>query len=101
MARLNIDHMAGRPSPGGTVSRGVLDLLPLASARPTEAMAKARAILAADPAPYEASVAHQTIGMLQRELGDLDAAIAELHIAGRLARAARSTTREADVLATL
>src|ERR1039457_48812 len=64
-------------------------------------MAKSRAILAADPAPYEASVAHQAIGMLQREFGDLDAATGELRSALRLARTAGSGDRQADVLATL
>ncbi len=76
-------------------------MLSLASARPDEALAKARAILAADPPPYEASVAHQAIGMLLREFGDLDAATAELQAAVRLARMARSASREADVLASL
>src|ERR1035441_6932583 len=86
---------------GDVADGGILDLLSLAAARPDEAMAKARAILAADPAPYEASVAHQAIGMLQRELGDLDAATGELRSALRLARTAGSGDRQADVLATL
>ena len=93
--------MAGGPPAGGSGPGGVLDLLPLASARPDEALAKARAILAADPPPYEASVAHHAIGMLLREFGDLDAATAELQAAVRLARLARSASREADVLASL
>jgi tetratricopeptide (TPR) repeat protein len=93
--------MAGGPPARGNGPGGILDLLPLASARPDEALAKARAILAADPPPYEASVAHQAIGMLLREFGDLDAATAELQAAVRLARAARSASREADVLASL
>jgi tetratricopeptide (TPR) repeat protein len=86
---------------GDAADGGILDLLSLAAARPDEAMAKARAILAADPAPYEASVAHQAIGMLQREFGDLDAATGELRSALRLARTAGSGDRQADVLATL
>ena len=64
-------------------------------------MARAREILAGDPSPYEASLAHQAIGILLREWGDLDAATRELHTALRLARAARSASRQADVLATL
>src|ERR1700730_6270872 len=64
-------------------------------------MAKARAILAGDPTPFDASVAHQAIGMLLREFGDLDAATAELRTAVRLARGARSPRRGADVLAAL
>jgi tetratricopeptide (TPR) repeat protein len=87
--------------PGGEPSRQVLELLPLASARPGEAMARARQILAGDPAPYEASVARQAIGMLLREFGDLDAAARELRAALRLARASGSAGRQADVLATL
>src|ERR1017187_932695 len=86
---------------GDVADGGILDLLSLAAARPDEALAKARAILAADPAPYEASVAHQAIGMLQREFGDLDAATGELRSALRLARTAGSGDRQADVLATL
>jgi len=101
MARFNIWCMAGGPRPGGDAPGGILDLLRLASDRPREAQAKAHAILAAGPAPYEASVARQAIGMLHREFGDLDAATAELSAAVRLARASRSTEREADVLATL
>jgi tetratricopeptide (TPR) repeat protein len=46
-------------------------------------------------------VAHQAIGMLLREFGDLDAATAELRAAVRLARLAGSASREADVLASL
>ena len=84
-------------SPPGSV----LELLSLASARPRDAMAKAREILAADSTPYDASVAHQAIGTLLREFGDLDAATRELQAALRLARMAGSTDRQADVLATL
>jgi tetratricopeptide (TPR) repeat protein len=93
--------MAGGPRPGGDAPGGILDLLRLASDRPREALAKAHAILATGPAPYEASVARQAIGMLHREFGDLDAATAELSAAVRLARASGSAEREADVLATL
>src|SRR5262252_6810580 len=93
--------MAGGPRPAADVPGGILDLLRLASDRPGEARAKAHAILAAGPAPYEASVAHQAIGMLHREFGELDAATAELTTAVRLARASGSAEREADVLATL
>lgn len=93
--------MAGGPRPGGDAPGGIPYLLRLASDRPREALAKAHAILAAGPAPYEASVARQAIGMLHREFGDLGAATAELSAAVRLARASGSAEREADVLATL
>jgi len=101
MARLNIDHMAGGSPAGGTAAGRVLDLLPLVGARPGEALAKARAVLATGPASYEASVAHQVAGLALREIGDLAAATAELRVAARLARAAHATDREADVLAAL
>jgi tetratricopeptide (TPR) repeat protein len=94
--------MAGGPRPGeGSSPDGIFNLLALVSARPSEALARAHAVLAAGPAPYEASVAHQAIGMVHREFGDLDAAMAELTAAVRLARASRSQERESDVLATL
>src|SRR3954447_4710762 len=76
-------------------------LLPLAVARPQEALARARAMLAAHPPPLAASIARQTIGIVLRDRGDTTEAIGELRKALRLARAAGSSAREADVLATL
>ncbi len=70
-------------------------------ARPRQAMTAATAMLADGRGPYEASIAHQAIGILRREFGDLDAAIRELRQAVRLARRSGSPDREADVLATL
>ena len=99
-ARLSISPMAVRIGQGDR-PEDVLDLLSLASARPAEAMAKARAVLAAGSAPYDASVDHQAIGTLLREFGDAEAAIRELQAALRLARTSRSPERQADVLATL
>ena len=77
------------------------DLLPLALSRPNEALDRARKVLADDPGLLEASIARQTIGIVLREYGDIDAAIGELRIARRLAHRAGSADREADVLATL
>lgn len=77
------------------------ELLALALSRPNEAMARARAMLAAGPGPLGASVAHQVIGLVLREFGDIDTAIAELQAARRLAVRGGSADREADVLATL
>jgi hypothetical protein len=77
------------------------ELLPLAVARPHEALARARAMLAAHPPPLAASIARQAIGIVLRDRGDTAEAIEELRRALRLARAAGSTAREADVLATL
>src|SRR6516165_5355140 len=94
-------HMAGAPRPAAGNAHGALDLLPLTGARPREALARARAVLANDPAPFEASVAHQIVGTVLRDFGDLDGATAELRAAARLARTAHATDREADVLATL
>lgn len=101
MARLSIHPMTVGTSDDDGLPGRVPDLLPLAAARPVEAMARARAILAGDPPAHEASIAHQAIGVVQRDFGDLDAATRELRTALRLARVARSTDRQADVLATL
>ena len=80
---------------------GPLDLLPLALARPNEALKRARTVLAGDPGPIAASVARQAIGIVLREYGDINAAVEELRIARQLARRAGSISREADVLGTL
>jgi hypothetical protein len=87
--------------PRGSAQEWAVDLLHLGGARPREATARARAILAGHPQPFEASVAYQVIGMVLRDFGDADAAITELRAALRMARAARVTARQADVLATL
>src|SRR6266568_4197888 len=91
--RSTINAMAGgtrgtRPTarmPGET-----LDLLPLALARPSLALARAREVLADDPAPFDASVAHQVAGIVLRDFGDVGAAVQELRAAVRLARVAHS-----------
>src|SRR5215469_4857426 len=83
------------------VSGRAPDLLTLLGAQPGELMERAREILAGDPGAYEASVAHQAIGMVLRDYGDLGEATRELRAALRLAQTARSTERQADVLATL
>jgi tetratricopeptide (TPR) repeat protein len=80
---------------------GESGLLALALSRPNEAMERARALLAARPGPLDASVAHQAIGLVLREFGDIDAAILELRTARRLARRSGVPDREADVLGTL
>src|SRR6516165_11318321 len=90
--------MATRAEPDGA---DPADLLPLALSRPNEALDRARKVLADDPGLLDASIARQTIGIVLREYGDIDAAIGELRIARRLARRAGPTSREADVLATL
>jgi tetratricopeptide (TPR) repeat protein len=69
--------------------------------RPREALARARAVLAERPGPYDASVAHQTAAIVLRDFGDAQAGVRELRQALRLARQADSAEREADVLASL
>src|SRR6201985_3005873 len=88
-------------APAGLDGADRVDLLPLALSRPNEALDRARKVLADDPGLLEASIARQAIGIVFREYGDIDAAIAELRIARRLPRGAGSADREADVLATL
>jgi tetratricopeptide (TPR) repeat protein len=82
--------------------RGRLDhLLLLALSRPQEALAEAQAVIASQPGPYAASVAHQTVGIVARDTGDVEAGVRELRTALRLAQRSGSVEREGDVLATL
>jgi tetratricopeptide (TPR) repeat protein len=76
------------------------NLLQVVFANPTEAMRQARAVLAGSPTPLNASIAHQAIGIVQRDFGDLGSAITELRQALAFARRSGSAEREADVLAT-
>jgi tetratricopeptide (TPR) repeat protein len=78
-----------------------MDLLQLALSRPREALERAGRVLAGGPTPLEASTARQAIGVVLREYGDIDAAIAELRMSRQLARQARDPQREADVTGTL
>jgi tetratricopeptide (TPR) repeat protein len=91
-ARAHRDHSA-RPD--------VESLLPLAASRPREAAEKARAVLAERPDPYEASIAHQAVGIVLREWGDVGASVRELRRALHRARQSGSAEREVDVLASL
>ena len=79
----------------------VEELLPLALSRPREAADRARAVLAARPGPYEASIAHQAVGIVLRDFGDVAASARELRLALRRARQSGSAEREVDVLASL
>ena len=58
-------------------------------------------MLARQPIAYDASLAHHAIGIVLRDRGNLQAAIAELRKAMRLARASGRPEREVDVQATL
>ncbi|WP_369032140.1 MULTISPECIES: CHAT domain-containing protein [Streptomyces] len=79
----------------------VLELLPMVFARPKDALARAETVLGNDPTPLHASVAHQVIGMWQRDFGDMRIALRHLRRARDLAADAGSAEREADVLGTL
>jgi tetratricopeptide (TPR) repeat protein len=58
-------------------------------------------VLAGQPGPYDASVAHQAASIVLRDFGDVEAGIRESRAALRLARRTGSAEREADVLASL
>jgi len=79
----------------------VEDLIPLTGVSPREALAAARSLLATGPGPRDASIAHQAAAIVLRDFGDVRAAIRELRLAARLARAAGEPGREADVLTSL
>ncbi|MFI6813639.1 CHAT domain-containing protein [Nonomuraea sp. NPDC050328] len=83
------------------ITGSAVELLPLVFARPQEALARARELLGSAPGPHDASVAHQVIGIWERDFGDLRAGLGHLNRARRLARESGSAEREADVLATL
>ncbi|WAX81737.1 CHAT domain-containing protein [Streptomyces sp. KMM 9044] len=70
-------------------------------ADPGEALAGAEKVLGGRPTPLHASVAHQVIGMWQRDFGDMRLALTHLRRARDWAARADSTEREADVLGTL
>ena len=77
-------------------------LLALALSRPRDALLVARIRTApGQPSAYDASLAHQAIGIVLRDRGDLPGAIAELRTGVRLARASGQPEREVDVQATL
>src|SRR6185437_10675851 len=76
-------------------------LLPLALARPQDALLAARTVLAGQPDAYDASLAHHAIGIVLRDRGDLPGAIAELKKGIALARTSGLPEREVDMQATL
>jgi tetratricopeptide (TPR) repeat protein len=77
------------------------DLVALATSRPWVALTRARAVLAGRPGPHDASVAHQTAGIVLRDFGDVEAGVRELRQALRHARRTGSAERETEVLASL
>jgi tetratricopeptide (TPR) repeat protein len=78
-----------------------MDLLRLALSRPKEALQRATKVLEDNPSIHETVMAHRAIGVVLREFGNIDAAIAELRLARRLARRSGDPELEADVLGTL
>ena len=70
-------------------------------ARPKEAVAAARSLLAASPSPFDASVAYQVIGIFERDFGDVATSIATLRRARDFAHRSGSIDRETDVMGTL
>jgi tetratricopeptide (TPR) repeat protein len=93
--------VAGGTRALASVPRDVDGLLPLALSRPKEALARARAVLAGRPDHYDSSVAHQAVGIVLREFGDVEAGVRELREALRQALRSGQAEREADVLAAL
>src|SRR3954451_11114482 len=79
-------HGVMTPAVNPVAGSHVDGLLPLAVARPHEALARARATLAARPPPLAASIARQAIGIVLRDRGETAEAIAELRAALRLGR---------------
>ncbi|MEU0407527.1 CHAT domain-containing tetratricopeptide repeat protein [Streptomyces griseorubiginosus] len=70
-------------------------------AAPNQALARAEEVLGSDPSPLHASVAHQVIGIWQRDWGDMRIALDHLRRARDLGARSESTDREADALAAL
>ena len=70
-------------------------------AAPKDALARAEGVLDADPSLLHASIAHQVIGIWQRDWGDMKIALHHLRRARDLAARAESADREADALAAL
>jgi len=77
------------------------ELLALALSRPTEAFDIALGVLAGEPSPLTASIAHQAAGIVLRDFGDIGQAVEHLRSAARLARRAADPGREADARASL
>jgi CHAT domain-containing protein len=74
-------------------------LLALALSRPQQALATARALVAAGADAHVAAVAHQAAGIVLRDFGDIDQALVEFRAAIRCARRAGDAERCADVRA--
>ncbi len=76
-------------------------LLALAIADPSRASSAADALIASASDPWALSYAHQALGIVLRDGGDLDRALRHLRTARRLAEHTGDRDRPADVRATL
>lgn len=68
---------------------------------PAAARTRALAELVPDPDPFVASIGHQVVGIVARDLRETDEALARLRTALRLAHRSGDRAREGDVRATL
>ena len=76
------------------------DLLGLAIAEPTRALAWADRLVTTESDPWVLSFAHQARGIVLRDRGLVDPALTELRTAVRLARRSGDADRAADARAT-
>lgn len=74
-------------------------LLALALSRPHEALRLARALVQEPVSPATAAVAHQAVGIVLRDFGDIEEALDEFRTALRYAQHAGDDERHADVRA--
>src|SRR3954468_17399368 len=79
----------------------VTELLALAISEPQRASGAAAELIRRASDPWVLSIAHQTLGIVLRDRGDLEPAVQELRLAVRLARRSRDPDRGADARATL
>lgn len=77
------------------------ELLRTLFADPGAARVRAEQELVPDPDPAIASIGHQVVGIVLRDLGEADAAFTRLRTSLRRARSSGDPTRVADVMATL
>jgi tetratricopeptide (TPR) repeat protein len=76
------------------------DLLPLALSRPRDAEHQARRLLASAAPATDRSYAHQALGIVLRDRGQLEGALSQLRAGLKEAQSSGSKQRIADVLAT-
>lgn len=77
------------------------ELLATALADPSRAATVAAEVIARDASAIELSFAHQAVGIVMRDRGDIDMAVKRLRVARRFAQRTGDADRVADVRATL